>query len=173
MSKRWTTAATDSLLATNFINKPDVYSTRSHSSNGGHKFQPVGYSSHITTNQLLSLYTLLEKIFFCSDGCGVVVGGDKGKYDALFLISINYQHPSGEAQIKILIWQSNGECVSSLMNQRDLIQSYKTPKPKYPPRIKPIALLHILPLSLEGGHLVWRFNQVAVIKNTNHHIMSS
>lgn len=70
-------------------------------------------------------------------------GGDKGKYDALFLISINYWHPSGEAQIKILIWQSNGNCVSSLMNQCDLIQSYKTPKPEFQLRINPIALLHI------------------------------
>ena len=47
-----------------------------------------------------SPYTLLGKKKSSSVQMG---GGDKGKYDALFLISINYWHPSGEAQIKMLI----------------------------------------------------------------------
>lgn len=102
--------ATDSLLATNFINKPDVYSTHSHSSSGGHKFQAVGHRSHITTNQPLSLYPSGKILRW--DGWGA----DHGKCDALFPISINYQHPSGEAQIKILTRHTNGNSVSLLMN---------------------------------------------------------
>ncbi len=44
-----------------------------------------------------SPYTLLEKSSV-SDECG---GADKGKCDAFFLISINYQHPSGGASTPI------------------------------------------------------------------------
>ena len=145
---------TDSLLATNFINKPDVYSTRSHSSNGGHKSKPVGYRGHITTNQPLSLYPSGE-IFFLFRR----VGDDKGKYDALFLISINYQHPSGEAQIKILIWQINGDWVSSFMNQDDLIQSQKSPKAKMFTWDQPnCPSPHFLHKVFMKEH--WRFNRV-------------
>lgn len=88
-----------------------------------------------------SPYTLLEK-----KPSSVQMGAGRWrKYDALFLISINYQHPSGKAQIKILIWQSNWNSVSSLMNQYDLIQS-STRRPqsqRFPLRINPIVLLHI------------------------------
>ena len=63
-------------------------------------FSPWGTA---VTLQLInrSPYTLLEKKKKSSSV--QMGGGDKGKYDALFLISINYWHPSGEAQIKILI----------------------------------------------------------------------
>lgn len=102
-------AAAHTLLATNFITKPDVYSKRSHCSNGGHKFQPVGYSSHITTNQLCSPCTRRPFTW--------VRGNERNiQCDVLFLISINYQHTSGEAQIKILIWQSKGKCATSIMD---------------------------------------------------------
>lgn len=96
-----------------------------------------------------SPYTLLEKSSSVQMG-----GGRWRKYDALFLISINYQHPSGEAQIKILIWQSNWNCVSSLMNQYDLIQSnsIRPQSQKCSLRINLIVLLHIFFIMAHREH---------------------
>lgn len=109
VSRCWTTAGSTSLSVTNVIT---TFQTRDIN------FNPRGT---IVTLQVInrSPHTLLEKNVFLQMGWGVVC------CDALFLISINYQHPSGEAKIKILIWQTNG---NSFMYRCDSIQSHISPK---------------------------------------------